>query len=181
MYFELFKKYLEENKNKKELVNLIRSTFPKEECIYALHILNEWDDSLHILSVDINSMHCENLVQAYEALYEKYYNMYREFIANLLNIKDLKKAILENIHFKPVLRMAELDAEKLMNKEMEDLYRADAKEISKFAPYIKLLNEFVKYFKDLESMKDFLEILPDTVSSKQELFSLAEEFSKVRS
>lgn len=181
MYFELFKKYLEENTNKEELTNLIRSTFPKEECIYALHILNEWDDSIHILYLDIKSMHATNLVQAYDELYEKYYNMYRKFIKQLVNIKELQKAVIENIHFKPILRMAELDAEKLMEKEMEELYRAEAKEISKFAPYIKLLNEFVTYFRDLESMKDFLEILPDTVSSKQELFSLAEEFSKVRS
>ena len=169
MYFNLFKKYLEQSKNKKELVTLIKSTFPKEECIYALHILNEWDDSLHILSLDIDSMNCENLVQAYDALYEKYYNMYREFITNLLNIKDLQKAILENIHFKPVLRMAELEAEKLMEKEAEEITTR------------RLLGEMVKDPKLLNDLVQFVASIPTTVESNEEILQMFEEFKRVKS
>lgn len=169
MYFNLFKKYLEQSKNKKELVTLIKSTFPKEECIYALHILNEWDDSLHILSLDIDSMNCENLVQAYDALYEKYYNMYREFITNLLNIKDLQKAILENIHFKPVLRMAELEAEKLIEKEAEEITTR------------RLLGEMVKDPKLLNDLVQFVASIPTTVESNEEILQMFEEFKRVKS
>lgn len=169
MYFNLFKKYLEQSKNKKELVTLIKSTFPKEECIYALHILNEWDDSLHILSLDIDSMNCENLVQAYGALYEKYYNMYREFITNLLNIKDLQKAILENIHFKPVLRMAELEAEELMEKEAEEITTR------------RLLGEMVKDPKLLNDLVQFVASIPTTVESNEEILQMFEEFKRVKS
>lgn len=169
MYFNLFKKYLEQSKNKKELVTLIKSTFPKEECIYALHILNEWDDSLHILSSDINSMNCENLVQAHYALYEKYYNMYREFIKNLLNIKDLQKDILENIHFKPVLRMVEREAEKLMEKEAEEITTR------------RLLEELVKDNGLLNDLVQFVSSIPTTVESNEEILQMFEEFKRVKS
>lgn len=153
MYFNLFKKYLEQSKNKKELVTLIKSTFPKEECIYALHILNEWDDSLHILSLDINSMDCENLVQAYDALYEKYYNMYRAFISNISNIRNLQKAILENIYFKPVLRMAEIESEELMEKEAKEL--TERRSLEELVNDHKLVNDLVQ----------FVASVPDNVAS----------------